>query len=205
VRATTLKVAGQTFTAADGDIWPDSHRDGTLGITLFRDVLLTLDYPHDRLSISDGELPPPNGRDIIAYSTNPNATFGPLRVTPTLMIQLAGQALPALLDTAAAKLNADVIVPTGVAATLPLGPTESETVISDAAGRRFPSHTAKLKGDLILGEIVLHDPTVLVSDWLGFINLARVSKRLILTIDQRNHRLRVAMPNTSPPESTTKP
>jgi hypothetical protein len=39
---------------------------------------------------------------------------------------------------------------------------------------------------------------VLVSDWLGFIDLARVSNLLVLTIDQRNLRLRVTMPNTAP-------
>ena len=43
VRATTLKVAGNTFAAPEGVVLPDSHHDGTLGITLFRDVLLTLD------------------------------------------------------------------------------------------------------------------------------------------------------------------
>ncbi len=203
VKATTLKVAGRTFTPAEGDIlkMSDSHRDGTLGITLFRDVLLTLDYPHDRLNISDGELPPPNGRDVIEYSTKPDATFGPLRVSPTVTIQLAGHTLPALFDSAAAKIPADVIVPTTLAATLPLGRTESETVISDAAGHRYPSRTARLNGDLILGEVVLHNPTVLVSDWLGFVNLARIWNRLIITIDQRNHRLRITMPSKVPPEA----
>lgn len=45
----------------------------TLGITLLRDVLLTLDFPNDHLSISEGVLPPPNGRDVIAYTTNPES------------------------------------------------------------------------------------------------------------------------------------
>jgi hypothetical protein len=198
VRAATLTVAGRTFTEPEGVTLQDTHRDGTLGIALFRDVLLTLDYPHDLLSIADGALPPPNGHDVIAYTTDPNATLRPLRVTPTVMIQLAGETLPALLDTGARKLNADLIVPTRVAATLPLGPTESTIVLSDAVGNKFPSRTARLTGDMILGEVVLHNPTVLVSDWLGFIDLARVSNLLVLTIDQRNLRLRIAMPNAVP-------
>ena len=194
VQAATLTVAGHTFSGSVGVTLPDEHRDGTLGIALFRDVLLTLDYPHDRLSIADGALPLPNGHDIIAYTMDPNANA----TTPRVMIQLAGQSLPVLLDTGARKLNADLIVPTRVAATLPLGPTESTIIVSDVVGNKFPSHTARLTGDMILGEVVLHNPTVLVSDWLGFIDLARVSNLLVLTIDQRNLRLRVTMPNTAP-------
>jgi predicted aspartyl protease len=196
VRAERLQVAGHTFFSAEGVVAADSHLDGSLGITLFRDVELTLDYPHDRLSISDDVLPPPNGHDVIAYTNDPNATFRPLRVSPTVRIKLAGHELPALMDTGARGLNADVVVPTELAATLPLGPTETDTVIADAHGHQFPSRTAKLNGDLVLGDIVLHNPAVLVSDWLGFIDLARMCNRLILTIDQRNHRLRVAMPDS---------
>jgi hypothetical protein len=203
VRATTLKVAGHIFAGPEGLVLLDSprrsgipDRDGTLGITLFRDVLLTLDYPHDRLSISDGALPSANGRDIIPYTTKPDAAFRPLRVSPTVSVRLAHLDLFALLDTGARGLNADVVVPTDTAAKLPLGRTESETVIEDAAGHRFPSRTSTLNGDLVLGDVVVHNPTVLISDWLGFIDLARVCNRLALAIDQRNHRLRVTMPDT---------
>lgn len=197
VRATTLTVAGHTFTGPEGVTLPDAHKDGTLGITLFRDVLLTLDFPHNQLSVSDGALPLPNGRDLLAYTTNPDAAFGPLRVTPTVTIQLAGQTLSALLGTGARKLNADVIVPTKMAATLPLSMTGS-AMMTDAAGNKYPSYTARLNGDLILGDIVLHNPTVLISDRLGFVNLSRVLNSLEITIDQHNHRLRVTMPSNAP-------
>jgi len=196
VRATTLTVAGHTFIGHTGVILPDAHNDGTLGITLFRDVLLTLDFPHDQLSASEGALPLPNGRDLLAYTTNPDATFGPLRVTPTVTIQLAGQTLSALLDTGARKLNADVIVPTKMAATLPLSLAGS-AMMMDAVGNKYHSYIAKLNGDLIMGDIVLHNPTVLISDRLGFVNLARVLNSLNITIDQHNHRLRVTMPGSA--------
>ena len=194
VQAATITVAGHTFKNSEGVTLPDMHRDGTLGMALFRDVLLTLDYPHDRLSITDGALPLPNGHDVTAYTTGPKADDN----TPTIMIRLAGQTLPAQLDTGARKLNADVIVPTRIAATLPLGPTESTINVSDVAGNKFPSRTATLTGDMILGGVVLHDPTVLISDWPGYIDLARVSNLLVITIDQRNLRLRISTPGTMP-------
>lgn len=194
VQAATITVAGHAFKSSEGVTLPDMHRDGTLGIELFRDVLLTLDYPHDRLRVADGALPLPNGHNVIAYTTGPNADDN----TPTIMIRLAGQTLPAELDTGARQLNADVIVPTRIAATLPLGPTESTTSVSDVAGNRFPSRTAKLTGDMTLGDVVFHNPTVLISDWPGYIDLARVSNLLVITIDQRNHRLQISTPGTTP-------
>ena len=189
-----LSVAGHVFTGPEGAIFPDSRRDGTLGIPTFHDVLLTLDYPDDRPTISDGALPPPNGRDVLAYTTDPQASFRPLRVSPTVTVQLAGHSLQALLDTGAGKLNADLVVPSALATTLPLGKIESQTIISDAGGRSFPSETRRLEGDLNLGNITLHRPLILISDWLGYADLARVSGQLTITIDQRNHRLRLAMP-----------
>lgn len=194
VEAATITVAGHTFKSSEGVTLPDMHRDGTLGIALFRNVLLTLDYPHDRLSITDGALPLPNGHDVIAYTTGPKADNN----TPTIMIRLAGQTLPAELDTGARQLNADVIVPTKIAASIPLGPTQSTIKVSDVAGNRFPSRTARLTGDMTLGNVVLHDPTVLISDWPGYIDLARVSNLLVITIDQRNLRLRISTPGTTP-------
>jgi hypothetical protein len=106
--------------------------------------------------------------------------------------------MSALPDTAALKLNGDVIVPTELATKLPLGPKETETILSDAAGHKYPSFTAKLNGDLVLGEVSIHNPTVLVSDWLGVIDLAAMSNQFALTIDLVNHRIRVSRPDSTP-------
>lgn len=198
VRVNTLQVAGHTFYASQGVVLPDKHHDGTLGISLFKDVLLGLNYPEDKLTIMTGALPAPNGRDVIAYTTKPEASFAPLRVSPTVSLQLAGHSFEALLDTGARRLPADVIVPTAIAETLPLGATESETMISGASGRSFSARTAKLNGKLTLGTLVLENPTIMVTDWLGFIDLGRVINCLALTIDQRNQRLRLETPSPSP-------
>ena len=79
VRAKTLTIAGHTFAESNGLALPNT-RGITLGITLFHDVLLALDFPHDQLRISEGQLPPPNGRDVVPYTTNPEASFRPLQV-----------------------------------------------------------------------------------------------------------------------------
>jgi predicted aspartyl protease len=192
VRANTLTVAGHSFTMPEGLVLPDAEHDGTLGITLFRDVLLTLDYPKDQLTVASGALARGEA-DVMEYITHPEANFRPLQYSPSVKIKLAGREIEALLDTGARKVNADVIVPKAIARTLPLGPVETETTLQDAAGRNYPSYTAKLQGDLVLGGVVIEKPVVLVSDWLGFVDLARICNRLEITIDQRNHLLRLRM------------
>lgn len=199
VLAKKLTVAGRAFDDAEGVVAPGNS---TLGIRLFRKVLLTLDFPNGCLSISDGTLPAPNGSDIIAYATILHSTFPPLRFSPSVPIQLAGRAFPALLDSGAAHINADLIVPVEIAKQLPLGPVVADTIIADSDGRKYPSRIVRLNGDLTIGEIGVHDPDVLVSDWLGFIDLAAVIDRMIITIDQRNQRLRISDGGRETPHST---
>jgi hypothetical protein len=202
VQAKTLTLAGYTFSDLKGLAVPNSHR-GDVGITLFRNVLLTLDYPHDLLRVSDGQLPPANGHDILAYTTDPAANFKVLQVSPMVSIQLAGQPLQALIDTGAHEVFGEIIVPRDVAAKLPLGPQVGTMTLADALGRKFPSYVAPLKGDLQLGDVLVHNPMVTVSDWLGFVNVGPLTKRLVLTIDQVNHRVRVVMPVPAPQTQAT--
>jgi len=197
VRFSELQLAGHSFFNMEGVVLPEKNYDGTLGISLFHDVLLTLDYPCDRLSVTEGELPAANGSDVIAYTTDPDASFAPLRISPTISLQLAGHPLSALLDTGARRLPADVIVPTEIAATLPLGTIISETTISGASGRSFPAHTAKLNGKLVLGNVAFDNPVVMVTDWLDFVDLGRIINDLSFTIDQRNKRIRLNSSGTS--------
>jgi hypothetical protein len=199
VLARNLTVAGHTFQNVEGVVMPGKS---TLGIRSFRKILLTLDYPRGCLSISDGALPAPNGSDITAYTTVLHSTFLPLRFSPNVSIQLAGHAFPALLDTGAAHISADIIVPIEIAERLPHGPVIADTIIADSFGRKYPSRTAHLNGDLIVGEIRVHDPDILVSGWLGFIDLAAVINRMVITIDQRNHRLRIIDGKREAPHST---
>ena len=41
--------------------------DGTLGLPPFSDFLLTLDYPGEQIIITRGELPAPDGKEVLAY------------------------------------------------------------------------------------------------------------------------------------------
>jgi hypothetical protein len=197
VQAKTLLLAGRTFTDRQGLAAPNSHRND-VGITLFSDLLITLDYPRDRMRLRAGSLPPANGKDIIPYTTQPDASFKVLQVSPTVTIKIAGQSFSALIDTGAHTAYGDVIVPPEVAAKLPLGDQLGTVTLGDALGRRFPGVIRQLNGDLTIGSVVIHKPVVTVTEWLGFVNVGPATKRLVVTIDQKNHLVQLTLPASEP-------
>ena len=197
VQAKTLLLAGRTFINRRGFAVPNFRRND-VGITLFSDLLLTLDFPRDRMRLRTGSLPAENGRDIIPYTTQPDATFKVLQVSPTVTIQLAGTSFPALLDTGAHTVPGDIIVPPDVAAKLDLGNQLGRVVFGDALGQTHPGVVKQLNGDLTIGSVVIHRPVVTVTDWLGFVNIGPLTKRLVLTIDQKSHLIQLVMPTSEP-------
>jgi hypothetical protein len=186
-------LAGRTFTNRIGLAAPNEHHND-VGITLFSDLLITLDYPRDRMRLRTGSLPPANGQDIIPYTTQPDASFKVLQVSPMVPIKLADQSFPALIDTGAETAYGDVIVPPEVAAKLPLSAQFGTVTLGDGFGRHYTGVVKQLNGDLTMGGVVIHKPIVTVCEWLGFVNIGPATKRLVLTLDQKNHLVQLTMP-----------
>jgi predicted aspartyl protease len=153
------------------------------------------------MRLRTGSLPPANGKDIIPYTTQPDADFKVLQVSPMVTIKLADQSFPALIDTGAHAVYGDVIVPPEVAAKLPLSNQLGTVTIGDALGRHFPGVVKQLNGDLTIGGVVIHKSIVTVSEWLGFVNVGPATKRFALTIDQKNHLVQLTLPTS---ESTNR-
>jgi hypothetical protein len=87
-RFNKLQVAGAAFEEFDA-IAEDfeslaslsARLDVVLGRPVFRDVLLTIDYPNRRLIIERGALPEPNGRDVLALKRDESgALLVPARI-----------------------------------------------------------------------------------------------------------------------------
>jgi hypothetical protein len=60
-----VKFAVRDLPAVPGRSEPEF--DGVLGIGLFKDYLLVLDYPARRVRIEKGELPPTDGREVLDF------------------------------------------------------------------------------------------------------------------------------------------
>ena len=153
---------------------------GALGFPLFEEVLLTVDG--DRVQLEAGELPEPDGDEILAYQAP--------QFLPTIEIDLAGQPVRAVLDSANPKF---LTLPLAMSATLPLA--EQPRVIGRMATlfNEFDVLGAPLAGQLTLGAHRFSAPELEFNDVLPDPNVGRgLSGLLRVTFDQRNLRVRLS-------------
>ncbi|MDM7922586.1 MAG: aspartyl protease family protein, partial [Pyrinomonadaceae bacterium] len=68
LEAGAIRIANAKALSYDlSKIFPDGEVRGVLGMPEFADRLLTIDYPRSLISVSKGELPAVNGKDVIGY------------------------------------------------------------------------------------------------------------------------------------------
>ena len=75
------------------EIWGDGSPSGVFGFDLFGDRLVTLDLPLQKLLVFDGELPAPDGQEILSYSLHSRIDELGERQVPTIEIGVAGRTL----------------------------------------------------------------------------------------------------------------
>jgi hypothetical protein len=144
--------------------------DGVLGFPLFRNTVLTLDYPHERIVlrswIPDEGIP---GEAILF--TNPDKT-------PLIAIRLGDQEFDALVDSGSSQAIA--INPAGLSLRFRSGPVEGPTVGTLAGDR--PSRVGRLDGVVRMGSFDIPNPVAEVTDELSSLGGAILS-HFIVTFD----------------------
>lgn len=199
-RIETLEFAGLTF--RDLDVVSRDYNAGggggrgpiagVLGIDLFSGVLLTIDYGRGVLRIEQGALPEPDGRTVLALD--------PGRPTPTVEINLGGQALKANIDTGS---MGGITVGQAAADTLTFVSAPTAAGQAQTVSGAFEVRQAQLAGDMTLGGQTFARPTVTVMPHFRVGNLGGDFLRgQVMTLDMANHRVRfvpTAVPAAPPP------
>lgn len=153
---------------------------GILGFHLFNEYLLTIDYPARTITVARGELPAPNGRDILPFVSDDE--------DPEIEISLGGKTIQALLDTGA-------MGPLGVPATL----AEELKFTSEPRARGRDGdvelRSATLDGALKLGALEVPNPDLIIAGRMPMpvVGISILSK-FALTFDQKNDRVRIVQP-----------
>ena len=166
--------------------------DGVLGLEAYADLLLTVDYPAGRLSLSRGSLPPSDGLEILqAVRVGPfiglPVDVGGVREVGVVDTQggMLFQAVPAVADHLAFAGTPRVVGRAIVGGTSPVDVKE-----------------ARLAGDLKLGRHVFRQPRIAVHplppDIPSQMTIGtRALRHFRLTIDQRSMRVRLSRPDTT--------
>lgn len=151
--------------------------DGILGITAFRDFLLTIDYPNERLRISRGTLPPPDGREVFD-ARGPDER-------PFLEIRTANRKHHVLIDTGSSFTFA---LSPGETMRWQARPVPVEALMQ--AGRLELHKAARMTGEIRFGEHRIKDPLVyLATDKMEYMG-GNALRHFAVTFDQRNQRVR---------------
>lgn len=149
--------------------------DGVLGFPLFREVLLTLDYPGSRVLLRPVKPPPLLPGAIVGFDDT--------RKTPLVPIQISDRTVVALIDSgsdAAFTLN-----PVGLEPKFEYGPRIGAT-IGTLAGDRT-QQIGRLAEPVTVGGYLFDRPVVDLTDELSTIG-GDALKHFTLTFDQeRNH------------------
>ncbi len=148
--------------------------DGILGFPLFRNAVLTLDYPNERVvlrsDIPEDGLP---GEAIL---------FNNADKTPLIPIRLGDREFAALIDSGSA--SAIDINPAGLAPKFSFGPVDGPTV-STLAGDR-PSRVGRLAGVVQIGSFDVPQPLAEVTDELTSLG-GGILSHFTITFDQRHN------------------
>jgi len=185
----SLQVGGARFEGIQAAVrdmgeMPGEKVDGILGFGLFASCLLTLDYPANVVRMARGELPPANGRDVIAFTREQGI--------PTARITVAGREMDAHVD---AGFMGGVSLPEAEAARLPLASPPKVVGRARTVSNTFEIKAAPLDGSFGIAGIVIERPTVEFQPVFPMANVgARVLRDLVVTFDQKNSRMRITKP-----------
>jgi hypothetical protein len=158
--------------------------DGVLGFGLFAGCLLTLDYPANVVRLARGELPPANGRDVLAFTRE--------RGIPMARISVAGHEMDADVDSG---FMGGISLPEAEAKRLPLAAPPKVVGRGRTLGNSFEIKAAPLDGNLGIGAVVIERPMVDFQPVFPMANVgARILRDLAVTFDQKNNRMRVVKP-----------
>jgi len=192
VQAHTITVGGASFQdvellARDFQSGPGVGLDGVLGIGLFQDLLLTLDYPARRVRIETGELPSPEGHPEILDFTIPHGI-------PEIALKIGDVELRADVDSG--NMKGEVVLPASYIGKVPL---EKDPVVvghGRTSFNEFEIKQAPLKGALSIAGQSVENVRVDFIEIFPQANLgAAFLRRFVVTVDGRNRRLRLSLPS----------
>jgi len=154
--------------------------DGIVGLPVFQDCLLTLDYAAKEVRIEQGALPAADGTRVVEFAGKDNIT---------LTLEVEGETVDAHFDSGNSR---NIVLPSKLEDKLRLVPGTEHTGTATRASGSFPVRGGKLDGEIRVGGRVLVSPEVIFDDSLPVANVGRTFlEQGPVTIDLKNRRMRI--------------
>jgi len=178
-RIDTLSIAGVDFYSIRAVEHPllnaDGPCDGMLGFTLFKGLLLTLDYPRGLVTLSEGELEPDGDHAVHSFRMPQGV--------PVADITIEGVQVAALLDSGGGGLS----LPERLVRRLRFSAQPAVFAKAQSLSSRFPIKVGRLASDVRLGDITFEQPWVEINPAFPMVNFGAVPmQHFAITFDQDN-------------------
>jgi predicted aspartyl protease len=175
----SLQVAGVEFTGVKAAVHNLSNDEGLcqglLGFTLFRQYLLTLDYPNHRMMLTTGELTRDGERSVLPFRMPDGIPLVPLDV--------GGTTIEAQLDSGGAGLS----LPEGLATRLKFSSDPASFSNAHSLSTRFQLKAGQLAADVHFGAYTFQHPFVEINPAFPLANFGACPLQIfIVTFDQKN-------------------
>lgn len=165
---------------------------GILGMPFFKDHLLTLDFPGERVILESGDLPAPEG-EVMAYTSDKEQDYG-----VTLTLTAAGVPIKAHIDTGSPGF---LTLLNEMQAKLPLKGKAKVVGMARTPMGEVEVRAARLDGTLKLGPHEFANPAIDFADFgpMKQYKAGNIGSRLLrefeVTVDQKNKRVRLRRPD----------
>ena len=175
----TISIAGHQFHGVRAlvhkSLTSEGAYDGVLGFSLFRNTLLTLDFPQRCMALSDGDLLESRDSDVLPFVAPRNI--------PMVTLTVGGQPVTALIDSGGAGLN----LPRSFA--LHVEFVKSTEILEEARTQTssYFLRGGEMKGQILLGSHVFKDPFVLIGEALPVASVGAIPLQdFAITFDQKH-------------------
>jgi hypothetical protein len=175
---------------------------GMLGFTLFRDYLLTLDFPNRQVILTEGALTPDGGKAVLPFRMPDGVPIASLRVN--------GQSVEANLDSGGGGLT----LPEALAAHQKWDVPPVVFATGQTLTTRFDIKAARLSGDVRIGKYTFNHPVVEIHPAFPLVNFGSPpmqsfavtfdQKSLLLRLDAKGDHIKLTAP-PSPTRLTNQP
>ncbi len=198
VRVGEVEFPTVTLAVLDLDGFSDAmgvEIDGVFGPRLFKDYLLTLDFPQQQVSLGRGRLPEPNGAEILPLSV---ARWGRHVFGLIIPMRVDSELLWVVLDTGS---NGSIDL-SGLPDDLKFlhGPVRAGTYVVTVADTRRAGMVGRLDARLELAGHIIQDPIVTIDEGPPLVGLVglEILRHFVVTIDLNSGRVRLLRDRTDP-------
>lgn len=186
----SLQVAGVEFTGVKAAVHNFGSGEGVcqglLGFKLFRNYLLTLDYPNRRMELASGDLKPDGEQSVLPFRMPQGI--------PIVTLGIGAARIDAQLDSGGFGLS----LPLQMTSQFKFSSTYTSQIDAQSLSTRFMVMGATLATDVHLGSYTFKRPFVEINPAFPLANFGSCPMHFfVLTFDQKNGLVRMTAAKTT--------